>query len=160
MKTIIQINGKSVEIELTDDQVQAIRNAKSSEFDIKYNKSAVFFTYGGYLNPLSKGHGSINFGDVRATPTLARIAYKNSKARNKLEELVHWLEPDWQPDWGNENQGKSHIYYDSREQQFSFSTYFNKLTYGTVYMSEETADKICTALNDGKLPELEEILKQ
>lgn len=159
MTTIIKINNKDVEIELTPEQVKAITKANKNKFEIDYEKDGYYVNYYGDLYTSKCNHEDIKeFGAYRKTEELAQRASDAMRARNRLEELVHWLEPDWKPDWNDDNQGKYYVYYSYSFGLFDIGCKNTFRGIGTVYMSEQTARKIRNALNNGELEELKALL--
>jgi len=78
------------------------------------------------------------------------------KARDEMREanlLRYWtsvIDPKWEADWGNVNQDKWFIY-KTKYKKYEYDYSWVSKGIGTVYMSEETARKICEKLNNGEL---------
>lgn len=77
---------------------------------------------------------------------------------DSLQELVHWMDPDWILDWNDNSQLKFEINIDSTTNIFGCVRSYIK-SIGTVYASQKTSNLICTALNNGELKELAIVLK-
>ena len=161
MKTKLNINGEEVEITLTSEQIEAITQATTkNEFEIDYDYKASFIHVTGTIDFTTPGPNSEirDFGMFRKTPELAERARDAMRARNKLEELAHWLEPEWKADWEDGGQEKWAIYYNYTIKTFHIESLSILQDIGRVYMSLQTAIKISDALNNGELEELREIL--
>ena len=91
-----------------------------------------------------KSSSVVKRGAFRATRELAEIADKNMVARNRLEAYVHQIQGD--------GEGLTYILYNRYMKK-----YMNGIEYaihkkiGTVYMQKETAEILCSALNNGKI---------
>lgn len=160
MKAKLLVDGKEIEMELTCEQETQVQELCKDEFDIEYNKDTAKSIHGDgciWYNNLNPNY--INQGAIRQTKELAERASKNMRERNRLEELVHWLEPDWVPDWDNNKQVKYHVYYSCNNLTFSKDMKWKSKIIGAVFMSEKTCNIILDGLNKGELPELAEILK-
>lgn len=140
-----------------------------NEFEINYGKTAFvgftskeFTCYKLMTEEAELDETLVSDGEFRKTEQLARRKARGDKERNRLEELVHWLEPDWEADWTNIEQEKAYTYYDHIAKNFSVTHGKYIKILGVIYMSRKTAEKICNELNNptcDQTKELAEILK-
>lgn len=159
MKAKLLVDGKEIEMELTCEQEAQVQKLCNSEFDIKYNNNYARVISGDGETYRTESNGYVKHGAKRQTEELAKRASKNMRERNKLEELVHWLEPDWVADWNDVKQVKYHIYYNFNNLAFLKDMKSNSKIIGAVFMSGKTCSIILDGLNKGELPELAEMLK-
>ena len=87
-------------------------------------------------------------GRRRATKELAEICAKNSKTRDLLEAYAHHLDPKWR----DKGVGTS-AWYISQNSQREYGRYhqYSGRCIGLVYMSGDTAEQICEALNNKEI---------
>jgi len=165
MKTTININGKDVEIELTAEQIKVITDATVNPLEIIYTGSIYYATSQSSIQdykiqnipscPPTWLKNIIEFGVVRKTSELVAQNVVRIIQSNKLQELVDWLEPDYNLNWVRPNSTtKWYIGYDVVTSKFIANCNVTTRTIGTIYMSEHTAITIRAALNEGRLPEL------
>lgn len=159
MQPIIKIGGNEVEIELTCEQEKQISELCRKEYRIDYDGAGYSLFNGAVEKANCFSSLNLENGVYRKTKELVQRKIKTDKEKNRLEELVHWLEPDWIPDWNDTNQKMYYINYRYDTEKFKTDYFGYTKTLGTVYMSKETARKITNLLNNGTLPELAEILK-
>ena len=159
--TIKTEDGKELEIELSCEQEQQIKELCKNEFDIDYKGKGYLLNSDGVARNSNCTY--VPFfrpGKYRKTKEHCEEAIKLNQQVNRLDELVKWLDPYWKEDWKDDNQQKYYLYYSyGNNNKFYMDVYNTVKTIGAVHMSEYTANKICDALNTGKLPELFEILK-
>lgn len=161
MKAIIKTkDGRELEINLSCEQEQQIKELCNNEFDIDYENNGYTFDSTGL--PFSSeciSYDRKKNGRYRKTKEHCEEATILNQQVNRLDELAKWLEPDWKADWDDNTQQKYHLYYSYSCNSFYMNYGYTK-TVGAVYMSGSTARKIRNALNEGKLPELYDILKR
>lgn len=87
-------------------------------------------------------------GAFRATKELAEIADKNMVARNKLEAYAMQIDPEWRENFDGETW--NNIIMRSIHGKYDVMQDLNKRL-GCVYMSNQTARKLCDALNAGEI---------
>lgn len=161
MKATLKLeDGTEVEFTLTKEQEEQLCNVKKNEFEIEYGNYSYIANSRGETYKISTCNELIKQGTVRKTQELAEKNINEMRARNKLAELRDWLEPEFE--FKKElYENKWYLCYDFKHTH-KFVTRFSQGedTIGCVYMSKQTAEKICNALNDGNIPELAEVLKK
>ena len=91
------------------------------------------------------------FGMRYHTKELAEKARDEMQEANLLRYWVSVIDPAWEADWENDCQKKWFIQYDYEQKQYDIIFNLTVRRLGVVYMSKNTATKICDALNDGSL---------
>lgn len=69
---------------------------------------------------------------------------------NRIEALARKLEPEWKADWNNIDENKYSIRFDNISHMYEVGTDSRDKWFGIPYMSEQTAETICSMLNDGR----------
>lgn len=162
MTAKLTANGKTIEVELTCEQQSQIDKLCKNEFEIDYK--GVVCSWENYNTDIRDVYSNphpprFDLGVCRKTIELAKQAQLLSQQTMRLDELVKWLEPEWKADWEDSGQKKYYIHFSKTTGQFGVSWNTTYRLIGTVYMPTDPARKILDALNNGKLPELAEILK-
>ena len=93
----------------------------------------------------------LNLGRKRATGKLAKELRDNSNKRDLLEAYARQIDPNWEADWSNNRFDKNMIYYEHEIKKYSYTSRNYVESLGSVYMSKETAETICKALNSGEI---------
>jgi len=96
-------------------------------------------------------HQERNVQNGRCYPTkeLAEIAMNNSNTRNKLEAYSRVIDPAWREVW-NEEQYNYFICKASKG-KYVIGFHFLVKCFGTVYMSEKSAQRIAQALSNKEI---------
>ena len=128
--------------------MKAQMDKSCNDLEIDYKRDGYFIeadggTYSSYCTLTE----NLKQGRYRETEALAKLASSNMRKRDKLEEMVMWLDPDWR-DVGH---GAWACYIYTRANgayAVNWNDYSRNI--GTIYMSKETANTICDALNSGE----------
>ena len=107
------------------------------------NTGRVYFEYSDGISTPQK------FGMKYHTEKLAEKARGEMKEANLLRYWASVIDPEWEADWEDIEQEKWHIYFSNRK--YIFDCAYSSKQIGLIYMSEEAAEKICKALNNGEL---------
>jgi uncharacterized protein (DUF1684 family) len=148
MQTTITINGKPVEITLTEEQVKQITEATKPKL-FEYEKGNTYFIHYDYISEKYDGETERrkNYGRYRRTKEAAEMDFKRQTRMFRLSALAWELgeckefvpaEDNWEIDYS----------YSSKEYFMSSSTIIEDPT--KVYMTEETARKVLEILNSGE----------
>jgi hypothetical protein len=102
-------------------------------------------------NFLGQDKDYLYHGRYRKTKANAEKALERNRLANRLEALAEQLDSDWVADWDDPEQYKYYIVFSHDSQ--NYKTFARGLLegIGQVYMSEETAIKICNMLNSKEI---------
>ena len=148
MTTIININGKDVEITLTPEQVEQIQQASKPKL-FEYEKENTFAV--GVESILQTMNGTdtntLKYGRYRRTKEAAEIDFKRQTRMMRLSALA------WEVGECVEADKRyyiyTHIYHNKCIYRYS-PTSETTVIPGCVYMTYETAHKVCNMLNSGE----------
>jgi len=103
------------------------------------------------IDTIFNEHQERNVQNGRCYPTkeLAEIAMNNSNTRNKLEAYSRVIDPAWREVW-NEEQYNYFICKASKG-KYVIGFHFLVKCFGTVYMSEKSAQRIAQALSNKEI---------
>ena len=133
-------------------QVEGLQQVKieplKQDWRIDYGGDCYCFaSTGDILSATGNGSSKQKTGVYRNTEELASIALANSSVRNRLEEMAMWLDPEYRV-----HEIPKVVYSVYTDEKGKYSVYANRLyrPIGAVYMSEDTAKRICELLNRGE----------
>lgn len=148
MKTQIVINGDTVEITLTPEQLASIEaQKKPTQFVMEYKSRETFMLRSTSFATGFSGTDEVflKYGRYRKTKESAELSLVRNKRASRLEALADQLGGLREFVEGNENW---YVYNKRKKWLNSYSTYcyFPE----AVYMTEECATRICEILNNGE----------
>jgi hypothetical protein len=152
-KTLIHVDGIKVVLEDTFPITWTFKHPQDwsiykDTFEMK-PASWVITNRGEVLNSDRDVSTSQKFGMAFHTKEHVERAREEMREANLLRYWASVVDPTWRADWDNEEQEKWFIELYNNEYRTEDTDVFKAI--GTVYMSEETATKICEALNNGGL---------
>lgn len=92
-----------------------------------------------------------NFGVEYLTHEQAEKATKSMRAHNRLLAYVAEFAPDWEADWGSDQQLKYDVAFDESNKLWFARSSFNDRGASTVYMPFDVADELADKLNSGEV---------
>jgi hypothetical protein len=145
-------------IQLTDEQYQALLNGESVTIEPPKPKvekwqpkggSWCLTTYG-YIVQGSDDYSEIdNFGMRYPTKESAEKARDAMRVHNRLLACLSENDDGWVADWEDERQEKCYLYFNHYDNDWEFAWAIAHQQLGTVYMSQQNAEKLCNLLNEG-----------
>lgn len=141
MKAKLIVDGKEIEVEISQEQVDEFCKAKLYRINYPDNNTYLVTSFNIGSNHTVTDKDYIEHGRYRHTKEQAEISLERNKRANRLEALAMSL-PEWKPD------GKYFIgYYDD---EWVFNDVINTTYPETVMMPEACARKVCEILNDDR----------
>lgn len=141
----MKITIENTEIELTEAQVAEIAKQYSEKpKQVELGGGEWFIEEGGSVLNFNSVHKSRNFGTEFKTEELAKKASIDMRRTNRLRNLAYQLDPDYIDKGAGSEAWRIALV--GSEYTVNWNISFRAL--GTIYMSEQTAKKICQLLND------------
>ena len=149
-KETLQANIDRMKLELADMEAKL---KESDKVVLEYSNN--FYK----VNSASIEHRFVRSNTTKEQHKHAR--YRNTKEQaeeallrelqaNRIEALARKLEPNWKANWDNPDQVKCSVYYDYRTKKYDMHSCGSVQVIGVPYMSKQTAETICSYLNDGR----------
>ena len=124
---------------------------ESKKFEWKYPNGKAIVVNSWCTNIDCNGNDKelLKHGRYRLSKQYAEHSLKRNRVANRLEALVEQIEPDYVvPEIFDE---AWYILYSNSSKLHRITSDSNCRTLGTIYMSKETATKICELLNSGEI---------
>lgn len=155
MKAKVEINGKTHEIELTDEQIRSIESNSWED------------EYGTLLGEKKRVHIDINYQVAYAsldvhdkamyvvTNEISSKLYNQIKLFIRMKQFAYLRNNGWEPDWNNERESKYGILFqvteystDSPNLESSVSYYVNQFIFGIAVKFEVIAEEMLSIFKD------------
>jgi hypothetical protein len=155
MKAKLIIDGKEIEVEIAQEEVDKLYKAEKHLWMPKKGETYWYIAHFGYTGHFVytgdiADEDVLDFGNMYKTQEQAEWAAKEMKEHNKLLAWLANNDDGWVADWDNRYQDKYYLYYDYECKKYDFFCKKNCKSPGTVYMSEANIKKLVKQLNNGK----------
>lgn len=154
MKASITLNNKTVEIELTAEQLEELGLVE--EKDLIERRGKYYYFDDGYSEVHQGDDVDANLdknlfkhGNYYSCEEVANMSIDNLANRIKTFILEENYKSGWVADWKNGEQWKYCIEFNSRKNLYYADCYCITKTIGVTYTTKETAKKLVELLNKG-----------
>lgn len=150
-KNKLQQQIEEMEAKLTDMKAEL---NKPKFFKWEYKSGCTFQLFRSYVgNGYTVEDESLRHGRYRKTKANAERSLERNRVANRLEALVEQLDSEWVADWSNSKEDKCIILkdYGMGNAIYKYCIYGSKYSPSQVYMSKDTALKICEMLNNKEI---------
>lgn len=155
-KVTLTLNGKSVEVELTNEQLKELGVVEEKKELISYPEDGFFFAKHDnsdieycYNKDYYARDYLIKSGNCYSFEYIAKKSIDNLANRIKTWILEENEITGWEADWNNGDQRKYYVFYDYSSDKYYLEYSYVYRRIGMTYTSKESVIKLCKLLNDG-----------